>query len=187
MGRADEYQNALTRLREKVEEATNRKPKTPKDFDILSETIFEKTHERLSATTLKRVWGYLTVSSSPRVSTLDILAQFIDYHDWKDFCQQTAVVEQPQQPDHHRRNYAFLAALLVLVFIGSFAYSHMKTDKGHEADKNIIKVGETFRSPHYYLLRFGIKAKDSLWGQVLPQHPQISIWGPKYHHHEWHN
>ena len=51
--------------------------KTPKDFDFLAGQIFDKLHENVSSTTLKRIWGYLSEPSTPRLSTLDILAQFV--------------------------------------------------------------------------------------------------------------
>ena len=52
--------------------------RTPKDFDFLAESIFEKLHQRISPTTLKRLWGYLhDTSSTPRQSTLDTLAPTI--------------------------------------------------------------------------------------------------------------
>jgi len=193
-------QQRLIRLREKIEDATNRKPKTPRDFDILSEQIFEKTHERLSATTLKRVWGYLVATSSPRVSTLDILAQFIDYRDWNDFCQQEKINPEltpqvaPQtekQPEAPKRLFYprqwLLISFLAILMIGTYAYSQLNSDHKRHRGEHIIRVGDTFSNPHEYLLRFGIHAKDSLWGQVLPGHPNISVWGPQYHHPEWHN
>ncbi len=193
-------QQRLIRLREKIEDATNRKPKTPRDFDILSEQIFEKTHERLSATTLKRVWGYLVATSTPRVSTLDILAQFIDYRDWDDFCRQEMSNNEnsPQEPQQTTtepktwkrnlfRNKWVLASFLIFLLIGTYAYSHLNAAYKQSKSGHIIKVGDRFSTPHEYLALFDIYAKDSLWGQVLPGHPNISIWGPQYHHPEWHN
>lgn len=62
----DMQEQALARLREMIEEAVGRKMKTPKDFDFLADQIFDKLHETVSSTTLKRMWGYLQESSSPR-------------------------------------------------------------------------------------------------------------------------
>lgn len=75
-------------LRSTIEETVGRKLRTPKDFGILADLIFEKLHERISPTTLKRFWGYLhDVSSTPRQSTLDLLAQFIDYPSFAAFAE----------------------------------------------------------------------------------------------------
>ena len=82
----DNNEIVLIRLREAIETATGRQMRTPKDFSFLSERIFDKLHEHISPTTLKRLWGYLhDTSSTPRPSTLDLLAQFIDYPDFDTF------------------------------------------------------------------------------------------------------
>ena len=78
-----QQEQALVRLRDVIEETVGRKMKPPKDFDFLAGLIFDKLHENVSSTTLKRIWGYLSEPSTPRFSTLDILAQFVDYVAWK--------------------------------------------------------------------------------------------------------
>ena len=75
----EQQKQALAKLRDMVEEAIGRKMKTPKDFEFLSEQVFEKLHETVSATALKRIWGYLSEASIPRISTLDILSQYVGY------------------------------------------------------------------------------------------------------------
>ena len=75
-------------LRSTIEDAVGRKLRTPKDFGFLADLIFEKLHEHISPTTLKRFWGYLhDASSTPRQSTLDLLAQFIDYPSFATFAE----------------------------------------------------------------------------------------------------
>ena len=92
---------ALIRLRSCIEQQVNRTMKTPKDFDYLSECIFERAHQQISATTLKRLWGYLSEPVTPRVSTLNILAQFVGAESWEAFSLQTgnsqkSIVKGPQ-------------------------------------------------------------------------------------------
>lgn len=65
-----------------IESSVGRRIKTPKDFDTLRERIFGRLGILVSATTLKRVWGYLPGDVETRESTLDILARFIGYGDW---------------------------------------------------------------------------------------------------------
>ena len=60
-----QQEQALERLREEIESLVGRKMKTPKDFDFLAEQIFEKIHETVSPTTLKRIWGYLAKTKNP--------------------------------------------------------------------------------------------------------------------------
>lgn len=57
------------------------------DFDNLSKVIFDQTQVRLSATTLKRIWGKLKYDSQPTLTTLNTLAQFIGFEDWRSFKQ----------------------------------------------------------------------------------------------------
>ncbi|MCF0065165.1 DUF1080 domain-containing protein [Dyadobacter chenwenxiniae] len=57
------------------------------DFEKLSEAIFEKTKVRLSTTTLKRVWGRIKYDHAPNTATLNTLAQFAGFDDWRNFIQ----------------------------------------------------------------------------------------------------
>ena len=56
------------------------------DFDELSEDIESATSELLSASTLKRLWGYVNYMSSPRTYTLDVLSRYIGFQDFGAFC-----------------------------------------------------------------------------------------------------
>lgn len=55
---------------------------TPYDFEFLSGMIWERLHENISATTLKRLWGYICGAETTRRTTLSILARFLGYADW---------------------------------------------------------------------------------------------------------
>ncbi|MBD5349731.1 MAG: hypothetical protein HDR89_02450 [Bacteroides sp.] len=61
------------------------KATTPKEFERLSVLVFERTGTLLSPTTLKRLWGYLKVPSTPRMSTLNVLAQCCGWRGYDDF------------------------------------------------------------------------------------------------------
>ena len=58
---------------------------TNKDFEKLSESILTTTHKQLSVTTLKRIWGRAQSIAEPSVTTLDILAEFTGYENWRAF------------------------------------------------------------------------------------------------------
>lgn len=81
--------NHRQQLCKTIEAALHQEIRTPKDFDQLRERIFLRLHQMLSATTLKRVWGYLDNESDPSVRTLDILAQFVGYENYQAFCSQS--------------------------------------------------------------------------------------------------
>ena len=225
----EQQEKALAKLRELIEGVVERKMKTPKDFEFLSECIFEKFHERISPTTLKRFWGYLSETTTPRKSTLDILSMFVGYDNWKNFCraytesteksestEKEPTEEQPteKEPVEEKATgeteesgerkgeseeektqkkkqlspairYAIIALLLIGITAGVCYQVFSKSSDKSSA--YTLKIGDTFSSPHEYLKLFGIHAKEKLWGQILPRHPNISVWGPNYRHSEWHN
>ncbi|NDV59257.1 hypothetical protein [Bacteroides sp. 519] len=54
----------------------------PSEFEALSESVFEKTGERLSVNTLKRLFGVINeVKSTP--TTLNIIARYLGYSNWQ--------------------------------------------------------------------------------------------------------
>ena len=55
------------------------------DFEKLSSLIEDKTAVVLSVTTLKRIWGKVRYDHSPTLTTLNTLARFLDYEDWRSF------------------------------------------------------------------------------------------------------
>jgi hypothetical protein len=57
------------------------------DFEELSEDIKRVTSVNLSTTTLKRIWGKLKYESAPTNTTLNTLAQFVGYENWRSFRQ----------------------------------------------------------------------------------------------------
>ena len=60
---------------------------TSTDFEHLSMAIFESTHSTISASTLKRLWGYVSMNPMPRSATLDILAKYLGFRDFCTFCE----------------------------------------------------------------------------------------------------
>lgn len=54
-------------------------------FIELSEQIQQRTKVLLSPVTLKRVWGRIDYQSAPSKTTLNTLAQFAGYQNWRDF------------------------------------------------------------------------------------------------------
>lgn len=196
----EQYQldEALARLRNLIEEKVGRKMKTPKDFDFLAGQIFDKLHENVSSTTLKRIWGYLPETSAPRASTLDLLAQYVDYEEWDSFCHQGEQPLEPQpsewqKPHISRRRFTIiwssiaLAAVAVVTLILVFTHS-TKPEQNPEDNLYVISIGDYFNTSEDYLRLFGITGPQrSPWDITLPHHSYIKLWGPTYHHPLWHN
>ncbi|SKB81352.1 hypothetical protein [Dyadobacter psychrophilus] len=130
------------------------------DFEKLSEAIFEKTKVRLSTTTLKRVWGRIKYDHAPNTATLNTLARFADYDDWRDFAKQSTAPppaeiapekNEPSEPQPviTKRPKALtwmVAAVLFIIIGGYFIYQNVlgsgAVDPAHfafKADKVLTK------------------------------------------------
>lgn len=136
-----QQEQALAQLRDAIEKVVDRKMKTPKDFDFLSGCIFETLHSNISATTLKRIWGYLAEPTVPRLSTLNLLAQFVGADNWEAFCQQSQNLSSASEPVqiasdevHHKKSshtnirlIAFIVFPLLLIVGGVVYYLYIKS------------------------------------------------------------
>lgn len=60
---------------------------TNQDFEVLGEKILAETGINLSIITLKRLWGRIRYNSKPTITTLNALANFIGYENWRSFKQ----------------------------------------------------------------------------------------------------
>jgi hypothetical protein len=65
------------------------------DFEQLSERIFDKTRVQLSISTLKRIWGKVRYENFPTTGTLNALAGFLNYENWRDFRQKNEISDSP--------------------------------------------------------------------------------------------
>ena len=94
-------QNDYQQLCEAIERQMGRTMQSPLDFKWLSERIFEHVHETISPTTLMRLWGY-RAGVVPRQATLDIMARFLGYTDFREF--QNNSMETPGSFNEERNN-----------------------------------------------------------------------------------
>lgn len=62
-----------------------RKMVVPRDFAWLSEKVEERTQQRVSASTLRRFWGYVSEGVSASKFTKNVLANFLGYADFEEF------------------------------------------------------------------------------------------------------
>lgn len=195
----------ITQLRQKVEETFGQEIKTPKDFENLSLAVSDCTKDYISATTLKRMWGYLTEPVTPRRTTLDVLAQYVGYKDWDAFTQEETVTPSYSSATPVRTvtksgssrvlQIALLVAMVCIIgilFLRNCRISDQLTSvtdslKTVTNDKYVIRLGQTFSTYDDYLQLFGITPDDRPWAQPLPGHPEICIWGPEFHNAHWHN
>ncbi|MBO7609258.1 MAG: hypothetical protein J6S96_03530 [Muribaculaceae bacterium] len=77
---------AVERLRYDVEQRYGHQITGPHDFNELSDEIAAVTDERLSVSTLKRLWDYVKGYNTVRLATLGVLARYVGCRDWAEFC-----------------------------------------------------------------------------------------------------
>jgi hypothetical protein len=83
---AKKYIPELACLLTEVEKKYGRRIATTTDFESLSVVIEHTIGELISSSTLKRLWGYVSLNPTPRIATLDVLSRFIGHKDFKSFC-----------------------------------------------------------------------------------------------------
>jgi hypothetical protein len=66
-------------IQEKVEERFGKPIRYAKDCEILSASIHAFTGEKISCSTVKRLFGIIESDNEPRLYTLDIIAQYLGY------------------------------------------------------------------------------------------------------------
>ena len=76
-----EEQLELTFLKQAVERKAGCRLATTADFVHLSEEM----EDRVSPSTLKRIWGYVGMQVEPRRSTLDALSNYAGFRDYRAF------------------------------------------------------------------------------------------------------
>ncbi|MCX2680518.1 hypothetical protein OOZ15_11250 [Galbibacter sp. EGI 63066] len=105
------------------------------DFDKLAGMVQDKTGVMLSVSTLKRVFGRVEYKSTPSLTTLNTLAQFVGFEDWRVFMNsledeesitsrnEIQSVTENQRPAKKGRHFTwekiifFLAFLILVGFI----------------------------------------------------------------------
>lgn len=84
-------------LREMIERMVGRKMLVPRDFAWLSEKVLERTLQRVSASTLRRFWGYVDEGVTASKFTKNVLAIFLGYADFEEFVLLQGAGEQQSQ------------------------------------------------------------------------------------------
>lgn len=202
-------EQTIEQLRLDVERTAGMRMQTNKDFDCLVASIYDKTHTKISATTLKRFWGYLSEDVAPSRFTLNLLSQYVGYEDFGTFCAtlKPSEIEQPQlpaedtipaepsevkRPGYKRVGLALLVLLAIVLGI-AFILPSLQGKTGGWLGKNtpdsarILQKGQVFATYDDFLPLFGITATESRHYQFVPGEEQIVVWSPQYHNPTYHN
>jgi hypothetical protein len=93
-------------------------------FGELSDRIQMQTQVLLSPTTLKRLWGRLHYQNSPSITTLNTIARFAGYENWRDFKNQSApgqFVRLRKKVNAQLGIIMLAASVMTLVFISLYS------------------------------------------------------------------
>lgn len=81
-------------IRQKIEARFGRPVSYSKDCEALSRSIAKTCGERISVTTLKRLFGFAKGVEKPRLFTLDVLASYAGAKDWSALLSETKAAEE---------------------------------------------------------------------------------------------
>ena len=197
--------NKLSFLREAIEAKMGKKLETNKDFDNLSNSIHDELHERISSTTLKRIWGYISEPVTPRLYTLNQLARFVGYADWESFSAsqgENGNATTPTSPEttdsidssvtkNSISGKSLIAALLALIAVIAVVLllllPHSSSDSPSAVNPRILEKGQVFATYDDFLPLFGITVTESRHYQFVPGEEDIVVWSPQYHNPIYHN
>lgn len=151
-------------------------------FNELSDEIQRKTNVLLSATTLKRVWGRVKYDSAPSISTLNTLAQFAGYANWRDFKSALQVQDDHKQAESQEPKKAGFAnaqrtivlgatGLVAVILISFFSMTILTGNESDAADAyaslsfECTRVSEELPSSVVFDLSLGEAQSDSMFIQ----------------------
>ena len=80
------YKPEIIELLSIVEKKYQKNLQTTTDFEEFSYHLKTVLGEHISTSTLKRLWGYVSLNPTPRIATLDILSRFVGNKNFKEFC-----------------------------------------------------------------------------------------------------
>ena len=88
----------IATLLNRLSSAFGRTLSTSADYQHLSEIVSKRVGQYVSATTLKRLGGYLNEPVEPRRSTLDLLSRSLGYRDFTDFADNRSQTQGDSDP-----------------------------------------------------------------------------------------
>jgi hypothetical protein len=101
-----------------------------RDFEVLSQLIYDKTKVSLSESTFRRIWGRVEYKHLPSTTTLDTLAQFAGFKSWRTFIKQNtdnlsgikANISQAKRTKRTGINVTYIILIVVLIATGAASF-----------------------------------------------------------------
>lgn len=82
-------QKDIDRLKSQIEKMVEKKMQSPRDFNYLCSQVEGFVNEKISISTLKRIWGYTASSHKFSQHSLDMLSRMVGYSCWEAFLSET--------------------------------------------------------------------------------------------------
>ncbi|MFC4221488.1 hypothetical protein [Flagellimonas marina] len=136
-----------------------------RDFEELSDLIFDSTKKRLSVTTLKRIWGRAELVANPSSATLDILSEFSGYENWREFANSAATNTALLSKKKHVGRFHLPAIVLILMGIAILAtiFGALTTRKSIDASEFEFKSRPVSDEiPNSVIFEYDASAADDL-------------------------
>ncbi|MCF0054611.1 hypothetical protein [Dyadobacter sp. CY356] len=109
------------------------------DFENLNQLILDETGVSLSVSTLRRIWGRVEYNHLPSVTTLNTLARFAGFQDWRGFVKHNKVLNENPQPISQEKKYkisipskkiAWISGVVLIIgLIGILAFQKIRQPK----------------------------------------------------------
>jgi hypothetical protein len=173
----DKEKNYLEICRQRIEEKVGWGPGNEwqnQDFEALSKRILKETKVSLSVSTLKRVWGKVRYEGNPTTATLNALAQFVGYEDWRAFASNGHPTPSNGTSTKVPGKFSFPKLLkpilaIALLGIGVFLFSVMQSRPKRLEYGNITFNSQTTAKTVPNTVVFNYNAKDSNADSVFIQ------------------
>lgn len=151
---------AIVILRKFVEEKYGHVPRVPYDFVELSEIIGESINEKISSSTLQRIWGYAAKTyASVSLYSLEVLCKYCGFETWKDFCyylkekgikdsdliEGKAIYSEDLEPDTILQIGWAPDRICLIKYLGNYRYLAIK------CENSTMRPGDTFSCIEFIL------------------------------------
>lgn len=149
----------LNSLLSEVENKFGKRVATSTDFEALATEIEHVTGDQISASTLKRLWGYVHSSPVPRNATLDILSHYIGERNFREFCINLKKKANVESGHFASKNISVSEIvtgqkimigwkpdrLVLIVYLGDFRFKILRSENSQ------LQVGDEFEATAFSL------------------------------------
>jgi hypothetical protein len=105
-------------IKQLIENRFGRKILYSKDCEALAVSIKRACNESISATTLKRMFGFAKNIEKPRLYTLDVIAIYLDFVDWSSLLNSSPNIEKRSTILHSDNTHSIQQQFIIMMMSG---------------------------------------------------------------------